>query len=425
MNRRFSNFLVALAWALSALGAASGALAAAAPGGDEPPADLLSHGAGPLGMGIDPVWVARIQTEPAGPRSTIVYRERPDAEWIQLSSIPARVVGLTHHGSDLIVLLNDPAGRTRWAWMSAPSRFAYGPALPHADILAMAGNRTSLWALGVPNPPAPATLPATTPLTTPAPSDSSAPPAATPLTISDPPAPAAAPAQPPALPRLYRYERGAWQLIGGDWPDDAPSDFSPPNTSAASADPGPGDSRPAPSRPALSMQLVDGLPVVAVASGQTIHLLRHEGGSWRKLSAAEAGSWQRFKLIGLANRPALWVQPRPLTDSAGTIWVDGEPAFELTLSGPLPRGEDLTLCATAAMLHVIFQRDQKLLDQHFTFAGAASGEPTEILWRPPARHGAVESWLTIGIMAVLTILILNSVLRRRSTPREEDRDEGG
>src|SRR5436190_1101575 len=141
--------------------------------------DVLVHGAGRTSgpSPINPVWIANNITDPkdpAGPGTQILYREKlGDTGWQEFSRIGFRAAEITSESSELVVVKDN---RISWAWFSGSGngiRFSYGPELPdHQKILAIAGDRKSLWAIGMPTarstqPTTQSATPATMPTTRP------------------------------------------------------------------------------------------------------------------------------------------------------------------------------------------------------------------------------------------------------------------
>src|SRR3954466_5267985 len=120
-------------------------------------ADVMVHGGGRTTgpTPINPVWIANIITDPKDPAGTgtqILYREKiGDDKWQEFSRIAFRAAEITSESSELVVLKDN---RISWAWFSGSGsgmRFSYGPELPdHQKILAIAGDRKGLWAIGLP-----------------------------------------------------------------------------------------------------------------------------------------------------------------------------------------------------------------------------------------------------------------------------------
>src|SRR5881394_415968 len=123
--------------------------ASAARGADS--ADVMVHGAGRTqgANATNPVWIVVYNDkDPKEPGTNVLFREKiGDDKWQGLDKLAFRVVEITSHAGELVVVKDN---RTSWAWFS--NRFTYGPELPdHQKILAIAGDRKSLWAIALPS----------------------------------------------------------------------------------------------------------------------------------------------------------------------------------------------------------------------------------------------------------------------------------
>jgi cytochrome c-type biogenesis protein CcmH/NrfF len=65
--------------------------------------------------------------------------------------------------------------------------------------------------------------------------------------------------------------------------------------------------------------------------------------------------------------------------------------------------------------------DEQLTEQPLNIDGKFVGKPQPIVYAP-RQSGAELHWVTITVMAVLTIVILNMVVRRRRDQGDEKRD---
>jgi hypothetical protein len=63
---------------------------------------------------------------------------------------------------------------------------------------------------------------------------------------------------------------------------------------------------------------------------------------------------------------------------------------------------------------------KKFALQRYQTTGGLAGPPTELTWAAPRR--GQENWLVMSVMAVLTLLILATLLRRKSATREDRAD---
>lgn len=343
------------------------ALSARAAGGR----DVLAHGAARQGESSSPIWVALIQSKDGQEQTSLLTREKlGEATWVQMPKMPSRVVELTAQSTEAVVALKTPKNQPqRWGWWS--NRFSYGPPLPERmTLLALAGDAKTLWALGQLGERA----------------------AATAATQS---------ATRPVAPVLYQLTNGSWAPQSAAWP--AGLDLA-----------GPDD---------VSMVLIGGRPVVAVSSGdENIHLLQWDAGSWTRLGQIKPDSTppKYFKILNMGERPVVWAQPDRPDDSLGGLWTREGKFIKLMLSGAAPRAADMDLTVAGDQVRLFFRRDGKLYEQRYAFDGSPTQQPLELNIEPVRSEDPMNNWVTIAVMAVLTILILNVLMRRRTANREED-----
>lgn len=332
---------------------------------------VLAHGAGRVSEEINPVWVALIEEKDKQPPETLVLlREQfGGSNWQQLPAVPTRTLAITSHSTELVMLLEN---RT-WAWFSGSSvssRFSYGPALPdRARILDLAGDRKSLWALGRFSPAA--TQPASTqPTTTPAESSAES-------------------------VRIYSLAGSSWKT----WPAELPE--------------GQG------ARPLnVSLALIAEQPHVAVSSGDQyvrLHKFDPNAQTWSEVTSFRLDAAPRqVKLLNSKERPVLWIQ----TGEGVGLLRSGDRSTPLTLAGPAPSPQDLDLTVVGDQFRLYFRRDAKLYEQRYTSEGAADGEPALVSWTRPQIQPPIH-WLT-AVMAVMAVLLISSLLRRRNAARDQD-----
>jgi hypothetical protein len=341
--------------------------------------DVLALGSGQVSEEINPVWVALVEQKDKQPVETLVLlREKfGDSTWQQLPPLSARVIGMTSHNHELVVLLEN----RNWAWFSDP-RFSYGPQLPErARILALAGDRGSLWALGRYSPAA--TQPAATR-------------AATAPVVE-------APAGSDSV-RLYSLAGQSWKT----WPAELPE--------------GKG------TRPLMAcMAVIAETPYVAASSGDPlvrVHMFSPDKQAWSlvqslRLDAAPA----HMKLLNIRERAVLWVQS---AEGVGQFYF-GDRAVPLKLTGPNPRTENIDLTVVGDQIRLYFRRDGKLYEQRYSSDGVVDGEPALVNWSRPQLQPPIH-WLT-AVMAVLVVLLISTLLRRRSATRDpeqrQDEDDEG
>lgn len=352
-------------------------LMAGAPAAAQEARRILAEGSGPVSP-ASPLWVVRV--EPNTPVSRVLVREKfggsGSKDWVQLPELAARIGDITTHGSEMVAVLD--AGDqpvTQWAWFSL-SRFSYGPKLGRdTRILAMAGDRRTLWALGEPaTPPAPI-------LTT---------------------RPTTAPTTQPVRVVLHQLRGEKWVAQDAAWPADLPVD-------AAAR---------------FAMAVIAGKPTVAVPIGKSaLQILQFDAGKWVKLSrvSTAAQSPGYFKVIELEQRPGLWIQPAEPEDSIGRIWHDGR-FISLEWKDAPPRPENVAVTVAGDQIRVFYRQNDQLMEQRYRLSGERDGDAAAI--KPVALPGDDQmQWITIAIMAVLSVLILNTLLRRRTMPKDDEREE--
>ena len=335
-------------------------------------------------------------------QSKLLSRQIMDkGEWQALAPLPARILSISSQGQDLsaeaIVLLenNVPnAGAERlWAWFSAPTfvkgelrsagRYSYGPVLPRgAKPLAIAGgkNQRLLWAIG-------------RNLATPASATRS-------TTIPSATRPAPEIIQPNLT--LFFLDGREWTPVEVFWPRELDDD-----------------------QDVIPLIVLNNLPVIAaIANGHIrIYELDREGRNWRQTHTVQVQPAPRYvKLLNLAERPALWIQSQD-AGVVGDIWTpDGTFRLSFTNSGPIPSANDMDVTFAGDELRLVFRRDNELYEKSYgrggseNPAGLAKINASNRTTQPPIQ------WVTTAIMAVFTVLIISTLLRRRAADREESRD---
>lgn len=319
-----------------------------------------------------PIWIVTNVGADQERRTVVRVRQGfGETNWTQLPDIAAATVGVANQSSELVLMLAGSRQQPDWVWYSAAGgtfRFSYGPQLPDGNrLVAMAGNARDLWALGVPEQSAtqPATRESTTMPTT-RPVDAGL--------------------------RLFRMEKGKWQPLAVTWPADL---------------------RPLEMQD-LSMSIIGGVPHAAVYSGrQQVRIIRAAAEKWVDVAIAPASKMVRFKLLNWGERPALWIVSE---QSAGRVWASGK-EVALAFAGPVPAPSQMDLTVANDQFRLAFLRDGKLLEQQFNEAGAAVAEPAEPITNRVQTQPSID-WWTMVIMAVLTVFIISSLLRRRNADNE-------
>lgn len=378
-----------IALCLALLGCWRWALAA------DPAGRLLVHASERLSEQSCPVWVVAPGTK--GQTTAILLREKfGTTEFRSLTAIEQRVVAISGYKGELVLLLQDRTGRRICALYSpgaGAERFEYLPSLPdRQEYIALAGDRLSLWALGLGG-------------------GSSA---------------AAGPAAPP-LPQLFQLVEGAWKAHSAPLPCAVPlfGDY-------------------------LSMSMVDELPTVAVrtrAGAATrpvtrpatipveqpgdeilrVYQYQRPAGQWKQLFDCPFPKLglRDFRLLPLRNRPALWLWP---ADASGIshLWTSDSPEKPLDLPLPAanidPADVDLGMTNDVLwMVHAGKEKDRiKPVLQRFDLDGKPVGNRVDLFWSPPRVNEV--NWFWLVTMAGLTLLILMALLRRKQGTREDRAD---
>ena len=358
--------------------------------GAAPRRDVLVHAAGRYSDKVSPIWIAMVEQVKDGQTEKTIVLAREgigEKKWQQFSDTPARAVGLTSHGTELVVMLagkDKSSDRRGWAWFS--ERFSYGPPLPAGmRLLTMAGDVKMLYALGAPViAPAGPTRPATA--------------ATAPRSDAAAAAPAAAPATRPSQPTLYVLDGDAWTPFAAGWPKEA----------AGAED-------------LASLHVIDGAPHLAAPAGQgvvRVYRLSANPAAWVQTDEVKVDAAPRFvKLLNADERPAVWVQ----TDAVGGLWSRKHPFAKLQFSGVLPKPEEVDV-TVASDVRLFFRREGKPYEQHFNWDGSASGPATVLDWTRP-RTDPTINWITTAFMTVLAVLLVSTLLRRRSMTKEDERGE--
>ncbi len=372
--------------------------------------DLLVHSA-PVGGELPGLWFCRLDgRETKSERSVLVDRDRTqDGLWNELAPIPSRVALLTNDDADLVAVLAPVRGEAfgrEWAWISQ-TRFLYGPALPAgARIAAMAGGNKGLWALGAGGTESPASHPAT--------------------------APATLPATRPAIKGLTLYQfKGEWKAQPAAWPPDM--------AVLAIGD--------------ASMRVIDDtLYLAARTDHNTIRLMKHDRDRWVTVSeiisnvrwkvlrdkekpelagteVTETKPPRYFKLLSLQGKPAVWIQPGDAdAEAAGILWTQEDWCnIEMPTGKIRAAAMDLVIVRDQPRLYYLIADDKltelpKLNEQVVNIDGKFVGKPQQIVYAHK-QTGPELNWIAITVMAVLTIVILNMVLRRRGGEGDESRPD--
>jgi hypothetical protein len=337
---------------------------------------------------INPIWIANVVNDPKDPAGTgtqILYREKiGDDKWQEFSRIGYRLVEITSESSELVLLSEN---RISWAWFSGSgtgTRFSYGPELPdHQKILAMAGDRKGLWAIGLAS--SLSTQPASNPVRKP-------------TTVSTTRA---------SGPVLHQYSTDGWQALDAPWP--AGISFNSPDQ--------------------VSMAIVNETPTVAINKGDGfVQLIQYSKANkqWEKLKEGPGESGKspvrRFKMLNLADQPAVWVWA-DVEGSLGEIWTPSRVRKLPPIAGIGLGDADVTVAGDQLWL-VYRTSPSKLFQQRFNLdVSPSDDQPTPVNYNRANNNAGRGDWMTIGAMTMLTLLILVALLRRRAAAKgDEDGD---
>jgi hypothetical protein len=345
-------------------------------------ANVMVHGGGrTTGPNpVNPVWIANYLNDPkdpAGPGTQILYREKiGDDKWQEFSRIAYRVAEVTSESSELVVLSEN---RLSWAWFSGSgsgTRFSYGPELPdHQKILAIAGDRKALWAIG--------------------------------LAASRSTQPATVPTTRPGWPMLHQYSTDGWQPLEAPWP--AGISFNGPDQ--------------------VSMAIVNEVPMVAINTGDRfVQLLQYSKNlkAWEQVKDGRIESKNNpprwFKMLNFADQPGVWIWA-DVEGSLGEIWTPSGVIKLPAIAGIALGDADVTVAGDTIWL--VYRTNQgKLFQQRFNLDGSHSDDKaTEVNFLRITNNGARSDWMTIGAMTMLTLLILIALLKRRAAAQKDDEGE--
>jgi uncharacterized RDD family membrane protein YckC len=338
-----------------------------------PPRVVMAQGS-PADGDRGHVWLVALE-QPGiargGVRSVIMHRDLGSTEgWRGMPPLDLRAVHLAGQGPEPVILF----ANGRFAWVSG-ERFTYGPALPGgAAIMAMAGDRQTLWALGVGSPAEPATSAATSPATTAA------------AKRSGSTYPTTGPAMLFALQRQWTL-RHVWAV------------------DQHSLIPG-----------LVSMVVLGQDPVVACATAEgAIHVQRFGQQPQRWLSMDHDRTLRDLKLINAGGAPCLWTLHADGSCQLRLLDSGSPQPIALKLERPLQPGHaDLTFGGDE--LRLIYQADNQLWEQRYSrYDAQPAGGPERLSPSRPAPPPKIDWWTVIGL-AVLTFVILGALRKQRSAP---------
>lgn len=347
--------------------------------------------------GDNRTWICRNQPKSSdGERSQIFEKKEAlgtdqKESWSESLSLPASIYGAARQGADLIIWHSPRSGEifaNSWA-MIWKDQYNVGSSLPdRLQIAAMAGNEKSLYAIGLSREPdaAPVESAATQPATEPSTETQSA------STYR------------PVLLKLGKN----WTELAGDWPVDCPIRRN-------------GD---------VSLVIIGGIPHALVKDqNNQFAILTHDGNNWSRQqtipmpqNGADLPAGRRFKMLIMENEksPVIWFGHG--AGSAGSLWINSA-----WVSVPTPPGKttpeltDLTITSDHKLMLYFYDGD-RLMEQQLGYTGTPSGAPKAVTQF--ARKSTSDfNWLSLTVLAVLTVLIINSLFRGRQKGAEEEEDD--
>jgi uncharacterized RDD family membrane protein YckC len=327
-----------------------------------------------------------------GKRTVVRLRGAGESErWKQLAELGKETSSLTHRGSELVVLLEDGD----WRFV-ADSGVRSGDQLPGgAPIRALAGDRDTLWAVGL-APSAPVITSATA-----ASLASSRPataqverPATHPATTRS--------ASSPLPTMLYRLDRGRWTPVV-----ELPTRLLPLNEIAPTN--------------GLRMTVLDGRPLLAG---------RLHDGSIRVVQLADGHAWldrgtvrptiatTRHELLAHGGRATLWAVGDVGAGEVYQLADRWQGPTPLKTEPPLGPGLDRALASAFGRMRMLYVGGNgQLTEQSFNAEGVADGQPTQAKVQALPPDPRIAQFVQLGVMVLLMFVML-STLRRRGSIQE-------
>jgi hypothetical protein len=344
-QRRVSCFLPILGLAIACAICFSAARALAV--------EVLTHGTDDL------YWIARVEPSPPDQkiiRTVVQMRASGAQRWRMLSKLDGRAVALANRGKDLAVLLE--TGQWMLLWEKGG---ALGQPLPNdAQVLALAGDDTALWAIGRGMIESPDAAPTTR----------------------------ASSAQKTVSTRAVRGI-GLFEWDAQQWKSRAFLDADR-FTSSAPAD--------------ASMLLLSGRPVLALReSGGALRVMRLEAdGKLREFGTTQASG--AFKLVGASSRAVLWTSAGGPAGVLAPVELLGEsPPTALAPPRDLSESDPRSITGAAGQLRLVFIHDNKLFEQAYSLSGQRSGEANALSAVETAPTDNLSNWLGIMLLVMLTL----------------------
>ena len=389
-------------------------LLAAAQGASSEAPEVLIHGLGQwtetTANGIaerNPVGIVDTVSGKAG--TSIYFRQDfGKQEWQRLNRMQSQVGALTGYAGELVILLKSGA----WEFDS-PSRFSYGRQLPgdkpdEKRILAIAGDRTSLWALSHGKM-----------VTTSATTRSEV--------VSAIKTLAALGAPPQVL--LYEYTGDDWTAMVAPWPQD--TKFAEGSLFSMVVLPEDGEGA------------AGGTPAVAIWSPQSngasprssnVQILKYSKKEmrWRWVDElkVEPAPLKAVKLLNWEGRLAVWIRSSDEDAQAGLGEIRvGKKSIRIPFSGVVPGPGMVDLTVAGNVIWIAFKSNGKLMQQRLDLDGKPLDpqhpQPAAVIWSEGGSSIVLE-WPTVAIMVAIAMMVFFNLFRRRAAREgnnEEDDEE--
>ncbi|MBC8107788.1 MAG: RDD family protein [Anaerolineae bacterium] len=355
--------------------AVSRALAADAP--PAVPTELHAHG------NDEWYWIAKVgpsESDAAAPQTIIQARNNATNRWVPMARIDARVLAIANRGTELGVIQE----KNHWSllWRNGGT---LGQPLPRgAIILSLAGDATSLWALGRGEVgPVSTTKPSTAAVN----SASRTSPTISTATISAGTISAAT--SRPIATALYEWNVREWvprailsdDLLIGEARD-------------------------------VSVALIGSRPVLAA---------RDRDGNLRVVRLESDGRWteqgklprqQSFKLLVTGARPMLWLSSG---GAAGSIVPLEQLTDAPTVLPPpvnLAESDPRAIAAATGQLRLVYMHEKKLYEQAYSPTGEKRGEPNQLVAVVAPTIDTWQHWLALTMLVLLTLFVFGPARRR-------------
>jgi hypothetical protein len=343
-------------------------------------------------------WIAYVESYKEGGktmnRTNIRAQALPADQWEELPTVYGHAVALASIQGDLAVLIDD------WSWRRVGESVSTGPSIVAGTgpVLAWTSSPQALYgiraveggigALG--SAPSPTTAPATLAATQDAgPSISTRPSAARTGTGK------------PAIPVLFRYERGQWAALA--------------------------EVPPAGVGKSLALTIVNNKPVVAVQSspGVLSAWIRADGGwsEWGQVNADP--TTERFGLLATPTSAALWTMN---ADRSMQLFLRSEndpwaAASAFAVPRSVPRDAHRALTVAGEEFRLVAFKDGKLMQQRYDLTGNPRGELAELPTPRPQQPTPLLWILQSVVLLVMILVMLVTLYRRRSAAAQTQQQD--